>query len=201
MAKSTENIARSSETCMSCIRCHMERSSCSWQNDVPLPLARMPCTCLGISADDYRCRNGHNRYGAHFSPGPKFNSLKKGNAFHLLGYYAEHIAPDNDNRSNSTVRVKSDSKGIHLHNLSYAGPIVMGCGGKMQTHQIKILSWLFFLVQRNSNYSGFIPYEIPSNFSSHPFHYALSESFISEFKYVFPAKIKNNRTKKQILII
>lgn len=51
--------------------------------------------------------------------------------FFVSGYYAEHIATDNDARSNSTIRVKTDSKGIHLHNLSYAGPIVMGCGGKM----------------------------------------------------------------------
>lgn len=70
MAKSTENIARSSETCMSCIRCNMECSSGSWQNDVPLPLARMPCTCLGISADDNRCRNGHNWYGAQLFARP-----------------------------------------------------------------------------------------------------------------------------------
>lgn len=61
------------------------------------------------------------------------------------GYYAEHIATDNDTRSNSTVR-KSDSKGIHLHNLSYAGPIVMGCGGKTSTPRIKKFFSLFFLL-------------------------------------------------------
>lgn len=47
-----------------------------------------------------------------------------------VGYYAEHISSHTETRNNSTVRVKPDSKGIHLHNLSYAGPIVMGCGGK-----------------------------------------------------------------------
>ncbi|XP_055309368.1 uncharacterized protein LOC129573125 isoform X2 [Sitodiplosis mosellana] len=45
-----------------------------------------------------------------------------------IGYYAEHISPHTETRNISTVRVKPDSKGIHLHNLSYAGPIVMGCG-------------------------------------------------------------------------
>ncbi|XP_031636980.1 uncharacterized protein LOC116349598 isoform X2 [Contarinia nasturtii] len=46
-----------------------------------------------------------------------------------IGYYAEHISRHAETRNNSTVRVKTDSKsGIHLHNLSYAGPIVMGCG-------------------------------------------------------------------------
>lgn len=52
--------------------------------------------------------------------------------FNILGYYAEHISPYSEARSNLTVRVKPDSKGIHLHNLSYAGPIVMGCGGKIR---------------------------------------------------------------------
>lgn len=71
-----------------------------------------------------------------------------------LGYYAEHIAPDNDARSNSTVRVKSDSKGIHLHNLSYAGPIVMGCGGKMSTNSKQIQKYQLFLLfffSKNAN--------------------------------------------------
>lgn len=46
------------------------------------------------------------------------------------GYYAEHISPYAEARNSTMFRVKTDSKGIHLHNLSYAGPIVMGCGGK-----------------------------------------------------------------------
>lgn len=32
-------------------------------------------------------------------------------------------------KSNLTIRIKSESKSVQLHNLSYAGPIVMGCGG------------------------------------------------------------------------
>jgi hypothetical protein len=32
-------------------------------------------------------------------------------------------------RGNQTVRVKNESRGFHLNNLSYAGPIVMGVGG------------------------------------------------------------------------
>lgn len=56
--------------------------------------------------------------------------------FWFIGYYAEHISSHTETRNNSTVRVKPDSKGIHLHNLSYAGPIVMGCGGKKILHII-----------------------------------------------------------------
>lgn len=48
----------------------------------------------------------------------------------ITGYYAEHISPHAETRNSSMVRLKAESKGIHLHNLSYAGPIVMGCGGK-----------------------------------------------------------------------
>ncbi|CAD6223083.1 GSCOCG00005385001-RA-CDS [Cotesia congregata] len=32
-------------------------------------------------------------------------------------------------RGNMTIRVKNESRGFHLNNLSYAGPIVMGVGG------------------------------------------------------------------------
>lgn len=32
-------------------------------------------------------------------------------------------------RGNHTVRIKNESRGFHLNNLSYAGPIVMGVGG------------------------------------------------------------------------
>lgn len=28
------------------------------------------------------------------------------------------------------MKVKNDSKGTHLNNLSYAGPMIMGVGGK-----------------------------------------------------------------------
>lgn len=59
------------------------------------------------------------------------------------GYYAEHINVDSTANvtSNSTKgESKSIYKGIHLHNLSYAGPIVMGCGGKKEFH----IFFLFF---------------------------------------------------------
>lgn len=55
-----------------------------------------------------------------------------GTAMATIGYYAEHISPNTDIRNNTTVRLKPESsKGIQLHNLSYAGPIVMGCGGEI----------------------------------------------------------------------
>lgn len=46
------------------------------------------------------------------------------------GYYAEHLSIGQEIRGNATVRVKNESRGFHLNNLSYVGPIVMGFGGK-----------------------------------------------------------------------
>lgn len=46
------------------------------------------------------------------------------------GYYAEHLSVGQEIRGNATVRVKNESRGFHLNNLSYVGPIVMGFGGK-----------------------------------------------------------------------
>ncbi|KAG8321930.1 hypothetical protein J6590_037235 [Homalodisca vitripennis] len=42
-------------------------------------------------------------------------------------YYADQLSPAPEVRANSTVTLKN--RGFHLHNLSYAGPIVMGVGG------------------------------------------------------------------------
>uniref|UniRef100_A0A8D8WC49 Transmembrane protein 200A n=1 Tax=Cacopsylla melanoneura TaxID=428564 RepID=A0A8D8WC49_9HEMI len=50
-----------------------------------------------------------------------------GGSMATIGYYADSLSPKPVFRSNSTVRIKS--KGFHLNNLSYAGPIVMGIGG------------------------------------------------------------------------
>lgn len=46
------------------------------------------------------------------------------------GYYAEDLSIGQEVRGNTTVRIKNESRGFHLNNLSYAGPIVMGFGGK-----------------------------------------------------------------------
>ncbi|XP_023247616.1 uncharacterized protein LOC106639028 [Copidosoma floridanum] len=46
-----------------------------------------------------------------------------------IGYYADQLSVAQEIRGNLTVRVKNESRGIHLNNLSYAGPIVMGFGG------------------------------------------------------------------------
>lgn len=48
----------------------------------------------------------------------------------FIGYYAEHLSVGQEIRGNATVRVKNESRGFHLNNLSYVGPIVMGFGGK-----------------------------------------------------------------------
>ncbi|XP_031348459.1 protein virilizer-like [Photinus pyralis] len=44
-------------------------------------------------------------------------------------YYADHLSVAQEIRGNHTVRIKNESRGFHLNNLSYAGPIVMGVGG------------------------------------------------------------------------
>lgn len=46
------------------------------------------------------------------------------------GYYADQLSIAQEVRGNHTVSVKNESRGFHLNNLSYAGPIVMGVGGK-----------------------------------------------------------------------
>lgn len=53
------------------------------------------------------------------------------NSFFLLaGYYADHLSVNQEIRGNTTVKVKNESRGFHLNNFSYAGPIVMGVGGE-----------------------------------------------------------------------
>nr|CAH7713250.1 unnamed protein product [Callosobruchus chinensis] len=52
-----------------------------------------------------------------------------GAAMATIGYYADHLSVAQEVRGNHTVKVKNESRGFHLNNLSYAGPIVMGVGG------------------------------------------------------------------------
>ncbi|KAJ8943753.1 hypothetical protein NQ318_011964 [Aromia moschata] len=52
-----------------------------------------------------------------------------GAAMATIGYYADHLSIAQEVRGNHTVKVKNESRGFHLNNLSYAGPIVMGVGG------------------------------------------------------------------------
>ncbi|XP_059468519.1 uncharacterized protein LOC132192535 [Neocloeon triangulifer] len=47
----------------------------------------------------------------------------------ILGYYADQLSVNQEIRGNTTVKVKNESRGFHLNNFSYAGPIVMGVGG------------------------------------------------------------------------
>ncbi|GAB0096157.1 hypothetical protein DMENIID0001_116340 [Sergentomyia squamirostris] len=46
-----------------------------------------------------------------------------------IGYYADHLSVGQEVRGNATVKVKNESRGFHLNNLSYVGPIIMGFGG------------------------------------------------------------------------
>ncbi|CAH2091111.1 unnamed protein product [Euphydryas editha] len=52
-----------------------------------------------------------------------------GAAMAVIGYYADTLSVAEEVRGNSTISVKDESRGFHLNNLSYAGPIVMGFGG------------------------------------------------------------------------
>ncbi|XP_033212477.1 uncharacterized protein LOC117170064 [Belonocnema kinseyi] len=45
------------------------------------------------------------------------------------GYFADQLSEAQEIRGNLTIKVKNESRGFHLNNLSYAGPIVMGVGG------------------------------------------------------------------------
>ncbi|KAK3915555.1 Transmembrane protein 200A [Frankliniella fusca] len=47
----------------------------------------------------------------------------------VSGYYADQLSIGQELRGNLTVQFKNESRGFHLNNLSYAGPIIMGCGG------------------------------------------------------------------------
>ncbi|EAT43463.1 AAEL005128-PA [Aedes aegypti] len=54
-----------------------------------------------------------------------------GGGMATVGYYANNFPSLSDVKSNSTstIRVKNEHRGLHLNNLSYVGPIVMGVGG------------------------------------------------------------------------
>uniref|UniRef100_A0A182SZX9 Uncharacterized protein n=1 Tax=Anopheles maculatus TaxID=74869 RepID=A0A182SZX9_9DIPT len=53
-----------------------------------------------------------------------------GGGMATVGYYANNFPSLSDVRSNSTstIRVKNEHRGLHLNNLSYVGPIIMGVG-------------------------------------------------------------------------
>lgn len=66
-------------------------------------------------------------------------TMRAHNGTHNTGYYAEHIADNKDIKDNVTVPVRSETRGINLHNLSYAGPIVMGFGGNFRF----LFNWIY----------------------------------------------------------
>lgn len=47
-----------------------------------------------------------------------------------IGYYSQDLT-FGEFRNHTTVRVKNEQRGLHLNNLSYLGPIIMGVGGKL----------------------------------------------------------------------
>jgi hypothetical protein len=49
-----------------------------------------------------------------------------------VGYYSNDFVLG-ENRNGTTPVRKSEQRGLHLNNLSYMGPIVMGVGGKLTT--------------------------------------------------------------------
>ncbi|XP_053664261.1 uncharacterized protein LOC128713427 [Anopheles marshallii] len=54
-----------------------------------------------------------------------------GGGMATVGYYANNFPSLSEIRSNrtSTISVKNEHRGLHLNNLSYVGPIIMGVGG------------------------------------------------------------------------
>lgn len=51
-----------------------------------------------------------------------------------LGYYADELAMEEERQGNRTIITKNPSKGFHLNNLSYVGPVIMGFGGKQHIY-------------------------------------------------------------------
>lgn len=47
----------------------------------------------------------------------------------VVGFYAEELATTPEQRQNATVLVVDRNREYHLHNLSFAGPAIMGLGG------------------------------------------------------------------------
>lgn len=67
-----------------------------------------------------------------------------------IGYYSNDFGIG-EFRNNSTVRVKNEQRGLHLNNLSYMGPIIMGVGGEYHNaykHALRLQFmnpvWIFF---------------------------------------------------------
>lgn len=54
-----------------------------------------------------------------------------------IGYYSNDFALG-ELRNNSTVRIKHEQRGLHLNNLSYMGPIIMGVGGELRDYSIVV---------------------------------------------------------------
>ena len=47
-----------------------------------------------------------------------------------IGYYSSQDFMIGEFRNNSTIRVKNDQRGLHLNNMAYLGPVIMGVGGE-----------------------------------------------------------------------
>lgn len=47
-----------------------------------------------------------------------------------IGYYSNDLAFGELRNHSASVRIKNEHRGLHLNNLSYVGPIIMGVGGK-----------------------------------------------------------------------
>jgi len=48
-----------------------------------------------------------------------------------IGYYSNDFMLG-EVKHNTTIRVRNEQRGLHLNNLSYMGPIIMGVGGKLE---------------------------------------------------------------------
>lgn len=101
----------------------MERPGGERQSERKMLVERLQSIELGLASNASGRRNGHNR-SVHLQT--KSFEL---NRVLVTGYYADQLSVAQEIRGNHTVAVKNESRGFHLNNLSYAGPIVMGVGG------------------------------------------------------------------------
>lgn len=66
MAEPSKNVPGAAAACPSGFRCDLERAGCARQDDIPVPVARLPGPRPRHRADDGRRRNGHRWWVCFF---------------------------------------------------------------------------------------------------------------------------------------
>jgi hypothetical protein len=55
-----------------------------------------------------------------------------------IGYYSQDFMIG-ELRHNSTIRVKNEQRGLHLNNMAYLGPVIMGVGGRLRNLNLNFI--------------------------------------------------------------